>query len=107
MPNATVQPASEQTVAEICRVLDAYQLANPGSAITAYQHHPFSVRLRVVDPGFKAMGRFERLQRVWEYLGQLPAEILTLIGLVVCDTPKELAKSHLNRKFEERVPYDI
>jgi hypothetical protein len=80
--------------------LDSYARDHPGARITLYRYNKFSVRIRVVDPAFKAMGKTERDRQVWRYLEKLPQDAHEDISMLVLIAPEEATQSLGNLEFD-------
>lgn len=95
----------DETLEALVRVLERYQADHPQSQIHAYRHNAVSVRVRIVDPQFTKLGRFERYNLVWKYLGELPEEIQGDLSSVLLLAPNERLASPANHEFEAPTPF--
>ncbi len=77
---------------------------NSGARIDLYRQNSFSIRIRVIDPGFAVLEKSERHERFRESLRTLPDEILGDISMIVLLAPGEESHSLANLEFEEPSP---
>ena len=102
---AVVSPLfSEQDLLSIKKTFQAYEGKHPGAQIELYRRNSISVRIRVVDPTFAKMEISDRHAKVWEYLGELPEDVLGDISMLVLLAPGEARMSIANLEFEDPSP---
>jgi hypothetical protein len=81
-----------------------YRSAHPEAVIDSYRQNSASIRIRILDPAFRAMDRVSRDDRIWEILGKLPEDIQSQITVVLLLTPEEAKTSFANMDFENPIP---
>jgi hypothetical protein len=85
-------------------VLEQLVADRPETDVALYRRNPASVRIRVIDPGFRRMSDTKRDDLVWKYLERLPEDVLFHVSLVLTFTPEEAKDSPLNHDFEHPIP---
>jgi hypothetical protein len=85
---------------QIAAALRPYADAHPDAEIELYRQNNVSVRVRIIDPGFKGRSRVEREQEVWGLLDMLPLDVVGDVSLLLLLTPEETAESLANFEFE-------
>lgn len=86
------------------KLVSDYVSQHRRARVDVKRYNSACVRLRVIDPDFKAQGELERDDTIWNILRTLPEEISTEVSLMVLLTPKEAKTSFLNVEFEEFTP---
>ncbi|WP_337175702.1 hypothetical protein [Paludisphaera sp.] len=99
-----IRGSSDETLDAIASALEAYQADRPGTRVTMYRQGPYSIRVRVLDPGFESMSRGDRSRLVWSYLARLTEDQQADINMLLLRTPGELKDSFANFEFEDPVP---
>ncbi len=89
---------------QIIGALEKYAKNHPRARIEAYRHNNVSVRIRVVDPDFKGVGRADREDDLWKLLNDLPEEVVAEISLLIMVTPAEAKKSFASMEFDDPLP---
>ena len=84
--------------------LNKYQAKHPKSKIDIYRRNAVSIRVRIIDPDFEKVDRFERHQEVWEYFEGVPEDDQSDISMLLLLTPDEAARSAGNLEFEDPAP---
>lgn len=84
--------------------LQSYLEQHPQADIQMYRYNPYAVRIRVVDPHFGKMARYERHDHFWSFLEPLPEDCLSEITMVALLTPEETEKSIANLEFLDPSP---
>ena len=83
----------------------ASKAGHPAAEIALYRRDPYSVRIRVIEPGFAACSRAERFDAVWESIEPLPDDLQDQISLLLTFTPEEAeAASGVNYDFDHPLP---
>src|SRR5258707_14694151 len=91
----------DKSVREIRNLLERnYLTDHPDAKVDVYRYNSASIRIRVIDPAFSGLGLTERDSQLWAILDRLPEDTLTQINLLLCLSPKELARSMMNAEFE-------
>ncbi|MDW8244800.1 MAG: hypothetical protein RMJ88_16450 [Thermogemmata sp.] len=98
---------ADKAVKQLVQALEKYQQDHPKAKIDLYRHSRFSVRIRVIDPGFAKVNLGERSSRVWKYFDDLPDEVVSDITMLLLLTPKELKTSLGNVEFEHPTPLEL
>jgi stress-induced morphogen len=84
------------------RIRDAvrsYTDAHPSAEALVYRYSPVSVRVRVVDPGFRGKSRSERHNQIWPLLHPLDEDTLGDLTMLLLITPEERETSIADRDF--------
>jgi hypothetical protein len=89
---------------QIIKVLEQYNSAHPQARIEIYRHNTASVRIRIIDPDFKARNWVQREEEIWPLLEKLPEDVVSDIGLLLLFTPEEASKSLASMEFDEPIP---
>ena len=84
-----------------------YQSSHPSSRIDVYRQNSVSIRIRIIDPGFRGKNRVERDRPISQLLARLPEAIESQITLLLLLTPDETEQSFANFEFEHPVPSAI
>ena len=84
--------------------LEQYAHAHSGAVVAVYRHSPYTVRVRVIDPGFQGMSKSERHRRVWQYLADLDEEVLNDLSTLILLTEAERNASLSNQEFDDPIP---
>jgi hypothetical protein len=93
--------------AETRTVVAVLKKAFPRATVSAYRYAGWSIRVRVIDPGFRRLRPFDRIDKVSDALEGLPSDIQQKIMRVVPITPAE----HRNKvwshdyDFEHPLPF--
>jgi hypothetical protein len=95
---------SDEVLEKISKALTSYQADHPRAKIDVYRQNAVSVRVRIIDPEFTGLGKPQRSQHAWSYLGQLPEEVQSDISTVLLLTPSETKKSFANLEFDDPAP---
>lgn len=95
---------NDKAVRAIASALVAYQSAHPKAKIDVYRQNSVSVRIRIVDPDFRALDLVDRDSKIWEILHRLPDDVQAEITMVLLLTPAEKKKSFANVEFEDPIP---
>jgi hypothetical protein len=97
----TIRGKSDPNVDSMAEGLLAYERDHPDSEIEIYRYNSISLRLRVKDPAFAGVDKFDRHEQVWKYLEKLPDEVQGDITMLVLLAPGEEADSLANFEFEK------
>lgn len=103
MPRNAKKPRPRLSIDELNAVLKEYRAAHPAASTEVYRYSPVSLRVRVVDPGFKGMNKPERSRQVWPLLRTLPDDVLSELSMVVLVSPDEVETSIASRDFDAPV----
>lgn len=87
-------------VDEIAESLAHYERDHPQADVNVYRLTAYSVRIRVIDPGFVGVGRVARHERLWAYLNKISEEAQCDISMLLLLAPEEQEDSASNWKFE-------
>jgi hypothetical protein len=85
----------------VCAAVGQYTDAHPGAEALVSRYSPVSVRVRVIDAGFRGKSRSERHRAVWPLLYQLDEDTLSEVTLLLLLTPDERATSAADREFTD------
>lgn len=96
-----VDPEAE--VRAIRKILDSYEKTHPGSQGKCYRQNSGSIRIRIIDPGFRGVDKALRHDQIWEILGQLSEDIQSQITVLLLLTPEEVATSFANVDFDNPI----
>jgi hypothetical protein len=99
-----VRGSRDEILDAIVSVLESYQVDHPEARITTYRYSPYSVRVRIVDPAFAKMKRFQQNDLVWDYLDRLSEDEQGDINQCLLLTPDEVENSPGNLEFEHPTP---
>jgi len=91
----------------ILKALKPYLAAHPKARVEMYRRGKFILRIRIIDPDFGGMDRFERDDLVWSYLDQIPGDITQDITMLLLLTPDETSDSFANLDFEKPLPLEV
>ena len=98
--NKKTDPALKQVI----KALEQYAEAHPKAQIEVYRHNIVSIRIRVIDSGFKGISRGQREDDLWAILQELPEETFADITLLIMLTPTEAKKSFASMEFDDPIP---
>jgi len=104
MPVTITSAETDQTTRAFADQLEPYSAAHPASQIDIYRQNEYSVRVRVVDAGFRGKTRSERHKLIWPILYELPEETLSELTMLVLITPEERTSSMASREFDDPIP---
>ncbi|MEX2140274.1 MAG: hypothetical protein WD894_13500 [Pirellulales bacterium] len=96
-----IRGSIDSTTQAIQAALINYLVAHPSADIELYRRNSVSVRIRIVDPGFHGLDQVDRHEQVWQYLDNLPEDVVSDISMVVLLTRQETAESLANLEFED------
>lgn len=99
----TIRGKRDRYLDQFAAVLEKLVADFPQSDVTLRRTNPASIRVRVIDPGFRRMSETRRDKRVWKYLKQLPEDTLSHISMVLAFTPDEVESSPLNYDFDHPI----
>lgn len=99
-----VRGPRDETLNAIASVLESYQSDHPDAVITTYRRSPYSVSVRIIDPRFAKMKRWQRNDHVWDYLERLSEDEQGDINQCVIIAPDEVETSAGNFEFENPTP---
>jgi hypothetical protein len=99
-----IRGATDQVLSAIASVLEIYERDHETAKATVYRYGPYSIRIRIIDPLFRDMGRAGRNDYVWDYLGRLSEEEQADINMLLLLAPDEVEKSFGNMEFEDPIP---
>lgn len=89
---------------KIIEALELYESEHPHANIDLYRQNSVSVRIRIIDPDFSGLGKSQRSQIAWRYLGTLAEDVQSDISTVLLLTPDETTKSFANLEFNDPIP---
>lgn len=98
---------ADKVMKRIMEALRSYQADYPKAQIDLYRQNPVSVRVRIIDPGFKGKGKLDRSQIAWRYLNELPDDVQSDISTLLLLTPDETKKSFANLEFDDPIPSEL
>jgi len=90
----------DEPLEEILHVLAPYGASHGQASLEAHREDAFSVFVRIIDPDFKGMEDFDRLEVIRTYLKPLSLIAWNHLGTVLLLTPAEARKSLENQDFE-------
>src|SRR5579864_1433133 len=93
---------TDEYVRQILEALQGYTALNASAKIDVYRYNPASIRIRIVDPGFKGLNKVEREEQVWKILEKLPDDTQQEISILLLLTPEEKKTSFLSLEFDDR-----
>jgi stress-induced morphogen len=94
----------DDVIDEIIASLQAFEADHPQAKIDVYRQNSVSVRIRIIDPGFKTKSKSERHRHVWTYLDGLSEETQADISMLLLLAPNELKMSFANFEFDDPIP---
>lgn len=94
-------------VQQILDALAPYEEKHAKAEIVAYRQSPHVIRVRIIDPDFRRLGRGARESKIWPLLERLPEETISDITTLLLLTPDEATRSFANSEFEDPVPTGI
>lgn len=97
----------DKILKQIAGALEEYAATHPNAEIEVYRSNNVSVRIRIIDPGFKKMNRAKREGDLWAILEKLPEETVSEITVILLFTPEEAKKSFANMEFDDPIPSRI
>ena len=98
------RPAGPAVRAILNVLKEHYQSAHPEAVIDCYRQNSASIRIRILDPGFRDLNRATRDDQIWKILGNLPEDIQSQITVLLLLTPEEAKTSFANMDFENPIP---
>ena len=96
--------AADSQLDEFVSALEKFQADHPNAEISLYRHGRYSVRVRIVDPGFAGESKTQRHRVAWPYLLGLPEETLSDLSSLLLLTPDEKGTSFANFEFDDPLP---
>ncbi len=99
-----IRGPTDETLDAIASAFEAYQADHPDARITMYRQGPYSIRVRLIDPGFESMSRGARSRLVWSYLARLTEDQQADVNMFLLRTPEEIEDSIANDEFEDPIP---
>ena len=75
----------------------------PSRKVDVYRSNNVSIRIRIIDRDFAGMDAVERDATIWNFLDELPDEVVSEITLLLLYTPSEAEKSFANMEFENPI----
>lgn len=100
----TIRNKADATLEAFAKQLEPYATAHPTAEVELYRQNQSSVRVRIIDPGFKGKTRSERHRSVWPVLYQLPEDTLNQLTMLLLISPEETETSMVNWEFEDPLP---
>jgi hypothetical protein len=97
----------DEALVQVRDALAKYVEQHPGAEVAIRRYGRCSIHLRVIDPGFAKVHRFDRHAVIGPYLDPLPDDIAGYITKILPLAPREVADSWGNRLFEEQVPAKV
>jgi stress-induced morphogen len=91
----------------IAAALSRYQEDHPRAHTKAYRHNSVAIRVRITDPDFAAMDKFQRHDLVWKYFDPLSEETVNQISMLLLLSPAEVKRSLANMDFDDPLPSTI
>jgi hypothetical protein len=104
MPIDLRTPNPDRRLKRIVAALEEYAATHPKAQVSVYRHNDVSVRIRVIDPTFKALSWADRESDLWAVLEKLPEDVVSEISVVILLAPQEAKKSIANMDFEDPIP---
>lgn len=106
---ATVTRGSRDVVVErMAKALEEFEATHPGASASLYRQNSASIRVKIVDAGFKGMSKGQRHDRIWDYLGaKLGEDEMQEISILLLLAPDEVNSSFLNVDFEDPIPSNL
>src|SRR5579884_1085675 len=96
---------SDTAKALIGRLLNrTYGAEHPRALVRVKRQNSVSIRIRIIDPDFEGIDRFERDKVIWPVLRQLPESVFSQITMLLLLTPEESKSSLANFEFEHPLP---
>jgi stress-induced morphogen len=86
------------------RLIDAKFPNNSKDLPRAYRYSPVSIRVRIVDEGFRGKNRSEREKMVLPLIRSLPDETQQDLTILLLLAPDEVEESLMNREYAEPSP---
>lgn len=93
----------DETIKQIVNALKDYERGHPNATIELKRQNSVSVRIRVLDVGFKGKPRSEREDEFWEALERLPEDVVSEISMVLLLTPDEARDSFASFEFDNPI----
>lgn len=95
---------SQQTD-ETRQIEDLLRRAFPAAQVDAYRHNTASIRVRVIDAGFRRKSLVDREEAVLPLLkNALPEDVVGDIMVLLLLTPEEAPQNFMNLEFEHPEP---
>lgn len=93
----------DEDLQKVMHALAVYEARHPKAVIEAVREDKYSIRVRVIDPDFKGVGRHIRHKRVWQMFEGLPGEVVSQVAWLLCVTPREAKTSLASMEFDDAV----
>src|SRR4051794_32060196 len=93
----------DSAIQQIMTALRDYEAEHKKAKIDVYRQNNVSVRIRIIDPSFRAMNKSSRHAKVWQLLEKLPLDVLSDVTMLLLLTPEETKMSFANFEFEDPV----
>ncbi len=96
-----IHPTTDQHVALFKRALDHYEKEHPGSAASLYGGGEDMVRIRIIDPAFAPLTKWQRHEALFDYLSSEVGETpIHHLGVLLLLAPHEVKNSETSRDFD-------
>ena len=104
--SVSIRGKTDSAVDLLLQALATYEEAHPQARIEAYRQNSYTIRARIIDPDFKDVSRTDRHEIAWQFIENLPEDILSQMDLLVLLTLEEGATSFANAEFDHPQPPD-
>lgn len=96
----------DESVDQVLDVLKkGYGSQHLRARIEAYRYNPSAIRIRIIDPDFSGMARYERQEQVMPVLDALPDKIFIDLSMLLLITPRERKMSFGSMEFDDPTPW--
>jgi len=100
----STQAERDDGIEQVRTALQPYETEHPDAQVDVKRQNSVSIRIRIIDPGFRDMPREERDRDIWKLLAVLPEDVFCDITLLLLLTPKEAETSLANLEFNNPIP---
>lgn len=102
MPSPPRKSASSD-LERVRRAFIGFRREHPEARVDVKRQNEVSIRVRVIDPGFRGMSLVERDDLLWKSIESLPEDVLSQITMLLAFTPDEARTSFANQEFESPI----
>ena len=102
-----VRGEGDESIDALVDALRGFCAGHPAAEVVLYRRDPYSVRVRVIDPGFAGRSLADRFDSVWEVIEPLPEDLQSQVSILLTLTPEEAeTMSIANYDFDHPIPLD-
>ncbi len=100
----TASPRRDIALDEIRKALRAFAADHKTATIESYRKGRYGILIRIVDPAWKPIPRFQRYEALWNYFSGLADAVVSEISSAALVTPTEKKLSGCSLQFDDLRP---